>query len=166
MENNLEQDIEIQLQEELKRIKKIVEYIEHAKTIYAQSQQIYDNTQTKFAEMSNFYESLKQTFQKSISEIENKTNNIQISLENKFINQFSSIQQDIHNLSKNKKLVSDINNIKSELSNQQKSFEISVNNLNSKIANLSKQIRISKIFNYILLILLIVSLIITIINYR
>ena len=150
MENNLEQDIEIQLQAELKRLKKAVEYIEQAKT---QSQEVFDSTKAKFVEMSDLHETLKQAFQTSIADIENK-----------FINQFSAIQQDIKKLNNNKTLTIEIENVKSELSKQQKIIEINVSNLNTKIASLTKQIRISKTFNCILLAFFIATLIIAIIK--
>lgn len=165
MENNLEHDIEIQLQEELKRLKKAVGYIEQAKIASAQSQQIFDNTQSKFNEMSEMHESLKQAFHSSISEIENKTKNIKIEIETKFVNQFSSIQQDIQKLSNSKTLI--IDNVKSELSKEQKSIEINLNKKiseqNIKIADLTKKIKSSKKINFILF-ALIVSVIIIIVR--
>lgn len=168
MENNLEQDIEIQLQEELKRLKKAVEYIEQAKTAFTQSKQIFDNTQAKFAEMSELHETLKHAFQTSISEIENKTKNIQIAIETKFSNQFILIQQDIQKLNNNKSLIAEIDNVKNELAKQQKLVETNLEKQNSeqniKIADLTKQIKTSKTFNYILLAFWIITLIISIIK--
>lgn len=168
MENNLEQDIEIQLQEELKRLKKAIEYIEQAKIAFTQSQQIFNNTQAKFSEMSELHETLKQAFQTSISEIENKTKSIQIAIETKFVNQFSSIQQDIQNLSNNKSLITKIDNVKNELSKKQKLLETNlskqISEQNIKNADLTKQIKSSKTFNYFLFALLIIALIIAIIK--
>lgn len=168
MENNLEQDIEFQLQVELKRLKKAVEYIEQAKITYTQAQIFFDNTQAKIAEMSELYETIQQAFQTGISEIENKTKNIQIAIDTKFDKRFSSIQQDILNLSNNKSLITEIENIKTESEKKQKLIETNFDKQNFeqniKIADLTKQIKSSKTFNYILLALWIITLIISVIK--
>lgn len=167
MENNLEQDIEIQLQEELNRLKKAVEYIEQTKTSLTKSQQIYENTQVIFAEMSELHDTFKQMLQNSYSEIEDKTKNTQIAIESKFANKLSSIEQDIQKLKNNKALITEIDSIKGEFIKQQEflenNFDERILEQNNKIAKLIKRLDSSKTFNYVILVLWIITLFFSII---
>lgn len=168
MSENFEIDLEQQLQTELNRFKKAIEYIEQAKLIFDHSQLLFENMESKFKEMANLQDTLKDSFQSCVSGTDDKTKTIQISLENKFKNQFSSIQQDIQKLSTTTLLIKEFENQRNEFVEQQKLIETSFKRQyfeqNMKVENLTKKAKNSKTFNYVLLVLLIATLIIAIIK--
>lgn len=123
MEANLEQDIEQQLQDELERFKKAIEYIEEAKANFAQSQELLVSTQTKYTEVSKSQDALKLEFRTNISETERNIKEIQATIENNFLNQISLIQEDIKNLKDHKEQNKEFETIKAEILKQEKLFD-------------------------------------------
>jgi len=155
MEKNLEQDIEIQLQEELNRLKKAVEYIEQAKASYAQSEQLYFDIQSSYVLMSKSFDNQKQSFNDCIAEIETKIKSYQLSIENRIEEHLQNNKERHDEDSSNNQ----IEGIITDLSNQITEIKLNIEEQNTQIAVLKKKIKRSKIFNYILFLLLIGALI-------
>jgi len=94
-------DIEQQLQIELSRLKKAVEYIEQTAQTVKQLQQLSENNQAKYDEMLSLTKKMENDMKSRITELENIIKSIGAYIENKISNQYSFFRQEIQSLLNN-----------------------------------------------------------------
>jgi hypothetical protein len=187
MNEQTENNVEQQLQDELIRLKGIVDYLEQVKSTHSQSQQLLESAEKLFAETKDLQENLKQDIQSSVSVLDKKVSkqisviqkDLQINndnqkllkidisdLQTKFKQVFLVTLPDIEKKNDNalSSIQNDIQKINKTLNEHNNEITKNTKNHEWKIENLSKKIKRNKLYFALSFLISIIALVVALLS--